>query len=152
MAFHKTSINEMQRIAKKILLHSWSNFTFFRFNIFKLCNVVQKLKVVPFEKLKKKKNLKGVPQKCCIFDPMCEKPKCFQDKVDVFNLRKFSYFFQLFVYNFSKQLPPFKHTLALPTQNQKCTFSELQLFTSKWYKKMKKNFICWVLMVDHLQM
>ena len=43
-----------------------------------------------------------------------------------FNFRKFVYIFQLFVYNFSKNLPPLKHILALPTQGQICIVTELQ--------------------------
>ena len=38
-------------------------------------------------------------------------------------------FFQLFVYNFSKKLPPLKHILTLPTQRQKCADSVLHPFT-----------------------
>ena len=43
--------------------------------------------------------------------------------------REFVYNFQLFVYNFSKNLPLLKRILALPTQGQKCNVSVLQPFT-----------------------
>ena len=42
------------------------------------------------------------------------------------NFQKFVYIFQLFVYNFSKKLPPLKHILALPTWGQKCLVSEIE--------------------------
>ena len=59
---------------------------------------------------------------------MLVKPKCVWEVADFFNFRKFVYIFQLFVYNFSKNLPPLKHILALPTLGQIYTVTKLQPF------------------------
>ena len=57
----------------------------------------------------------AVTLKVCISNPMLVKPKWVTKGAVFFNFRKFVYIFQLFVYNFSKNLQPFKHVLALPT-------------------------------------
>ena len=70
----------------------------------------------------------AITQKLCISDPMLVKPKCVWEAAVFSNFRKFVYIFQLFVYNFSKKLPPLKRILALPTWGQKSLISELQPF------------------------
>ena len=84
-----------------------------------------KLQCVPFEKSQKEM---AVALKQCIFDPMLVKPKYDWKAVVFFNFQKFVYIFQLFVYNFSKNMSTLKNILALPTWGQICTVSEQQPF------------------------
>ena len=70
----------------------------------------------------------AITLKLSISDPMLVKPKCVWEAVVFFNFRKK---FQLFVYNFSKKLPPLKRILTLPTWGQKCLVSEYSHLKSK---------------------
>ena len=67
---------------------------------------------------------------------MFVKLKFVLEVADVLNFRKF-------VYNFSKNLQPLKHNLALPTQGQKGTDSVQQPFT--FDKFQSERLVSWVI-------